>query len=42
MLEPKGVTLRTWRVGSDVADVAVKLAEMELRRVEREKRNRAV
>ena len=41
LLEPKGVTLRTWRVGSDVADIAVKLAEMEFRRIEREKRDRA-
>jgi len=38
LLEPRGVTLRTWRVGSDVADVAVKLAEMELREIERERR----
>ncbi|KAK3650917.1 hypothetical protein LTR56_005968 [Elasticomyces elasticus] len=37
-LEPKGVTVRTWRVGQDVADVCVKLAEMELRRIEREQR----
>lgn len=35
-LEPRGVTLRTWRVGSDVADVAVKLAEMEFRRIKKE------
>jgi len=32
------VTLRTWRVGSDVADIAVKLAEMEIRAMEREDR----
>lgn len=38
LLEPKGVTLRSWKVGSDVADVAVKLAEMEMRRIERENR----
>ncbi|KAK3111914.1 hypothetical protein LTR53_012368 [Teratosphaeriaceae sp. CCFEE 6253] len=37
-LEPRGVTLRTWRVGQDVADVCVRLAEMELRRIEREQR----
>ncbi|KAK4547857.1 hypothetical protein LTR36_010576 [Oleoguttula mirabilis] len=36
LLEPRGVTLRSWRVGADVAHVAVKLAEMELRRIERE------
>ncbi|KAK5136021.1 hypothetical protein LTR08_004275 [Meristemomyces frigidus] len=39
LLEPRGVTLRSWRVGSDVADIAVKLAEMEFRRIEREKRD---
>ena len=36
LLEPRGVTVRTWRVGLDVADVCVKLAEMEFRRIERE------
>lgn len=39
MLERKGVTLRTWRTGSDVADVCVKLVEMELRKIEKESRN---
>lgn len=38
ILEPRGVTVRTWRVGSDVADVCVKLAEMEFRRIEREEK----
>ena len=37
-LEPRGVTVRTWRVGADVADICVRLAEMEFRRVERETR----
>ncbi|KAM0719442.1 hypothetical protein Q7P37_005347 [Cladosporium fusiforme] len=36
VMDRHGVTLRTWRVGSDVADVCVKLAELELRRVEKE------
>ncbi|EME50034.1 hypothetical protein DOTSEDRAFT_50175 [Dothistroma septosporum NZE10] len=35
-LERNGVTLRTWRVGSDVADVCVRLIEMELQKIERE------
>ncbi|KAK3670332.1 hypothetical protein LTR78_009786 [Recurvomyces mirabilis] len=35
-LEPKGVTVRTWKVGQDVADICVRLAEMEMRRIERE------
>jgi hypothetical protein len=38
-LEPRGVTVRTWRVGSDVADVCVKLVELELRRIEKEERD---
>jgi hypothetical protein len=38
VLERNGVTSRTWRVGCDVADVCVKLVEMEMRRVEREER----
>jgi len=38
LLEPRGVTVRTWRVGSDVADICVKLAEMEFRRIEREEK----
>ena len=37
-LEPQGVTLRSWRVGSDVADVCVKLAEYALRDIEKEKK----
>lgn len=41
LLEPKGVTLRTWRVGTDVAHIAIKLAEMELRRIDREERDRS-
>ncbi|KAK4637098.1 Phosphatidate phosphatase APP1 [Fulvia fulva] len=36
ILERNGVTLRTWRVGSDVADFCVRLIEMELRKIERE------
>lgn len=39
LLERNGVTLRTWRVGSDVADVCVKLVEMELRKIEKEQKN---
>ena len=35
LLEPKGVTMRTWRVGSDVADVCVKLVEMAQREIKR-------
>lgn len=35
VMDRHGVTLRTWRVGSDVADVCVKLAEMELREIEK-------
>jgi len=38
ILERQGVTLRTWRVGSDVADVCVRLVEGEMRRVEREEK----
>jgi len=38
VLERNGVTLRTWRVGSDVADVCVRLVEMEIRKIEREDR----
>ncbi|KAF2169790.1 hypothetical protein M409DRAFT_64801 [Zasmidium cellare ATCC 36951] len=38
VLERNGVTLRTWRVGSDVADVCVKLVEMELRKIEKEQK----
>ncbi|KAH9819331.1 actin patch protein 1, partial [Teratosphaeria destructans] len=38
ILEPRGVTVRTWRIGADVADVAVKLVEMELRQIEKEGR----
>lgn len=38
LLERKGVTLRTWRTGSDVADVCVRLVEMELRKIEKESR----
>lgn len=38
LLETRGVTLRSWRTGSDVADVCVRLAEMELRKIERENR----
>ena len=34
MLEPRGVTVRTWRVGSDVHDVCVKLVEAALRDVD--------
>lgn len=36
-LDPQGVTLRTWRVGSDVADVCVRLVEHALRDIEKEK-----
>jgi hypothetical protein len=41
VMDRNGVTLRTWRVGSDVADIAVKLAEMEIRAMEREDRMKA-
>ncbi|TKA74820.1 hypothetical protein B0A55_05930 [Friedmanniomyces simplex] len=41
-LEPRGVTVRTWRVGLDVADVCVRLVEGEMRRVEREGRGSRV
>lgn len=34
ILERQGVTLRSWRVGADVADVCVKLVDMELRKIE--------
>lgn len=36
VLERNGVTVRTWRTGSDVADVCVRLVEIELRRIEKE------
>nr|OQO28316.1 hypothetical protein B0A51_05435 [Rachicladosporium sp. CCFEE 5018] len=36
VMHRNGVTLRTWRVGSDVAHICVKLVEEELRVVERE------
>ena len=40
VLERNGVTLRTWRIGADVADVCVKLVEQELRKIEKDaKRN---
>ena len=40
VLEKQGVTLRTWRIGADVADVCVRLAEQAFREIEREnKRN---
>ncbi|WPH04222.1 phosphatidate phosphatase app1 [Acrodontium crateriforme] len=38
LLEPQGVTLRTWRVGSDVANVCVRLVEMMLREIDKEER----
>lgn len=38
VMDRHGVTLRSWRVGSDVADVAVKLAEMEMREIQKEER----
>ena len=41
VLEPQGVTLRTWRTGSDVADVSVRLAEMEIRRIAKRDRDEA-
>ncbi|EMC95422.1 hypothetical protein BAUCODRAFT_123867 [Baudoinia panamericana UAMH 10762] len=37
-LEPRGVTIRTWRTGQDIADVCVKLVEMEFRRIEKEEK----
>lgn len=40
-MDRNGVTLRTWRVGSDIADVCVKLAEMEIREMEKEEKGRA-
>ncbi|PPJ56402.1 hypothetical protein CBER1_00696 [Cercospora berteroae] len=39
VLERNGVTLRSWRIGADVADVCVKLIEQELRKIEREAKN---
>ena len=36
MLDRHGITLRSWRVGSDVADVCVRLAEHALRDMEKE------
>ena len=36
VMDRNGVTLRTWRVGSDIADVCIKLAEMEIREQEKE------
>jgi hypothetical protein len=39
ILERNGVTLRSWRVGSDVADVCVKLAEHAIRDIEKENKN---
>jgi phosphatidate phosphatase APP1 len=41
VMDRNGVTLRTWRVGSDIADVCVKLAEMEIREQEKEDKKRA-
>ena len=38
VLERQGVTLRSWRVGSDVADVCVRLAEQGIREAEREEK----
>ena len=38
VMDRNGVTLRTWRVGSDVADICVKLAEMEIREMAKEDR----
>ncbi|KAM3418803.1 hypothetical protein BST61_g4771 [Cercospora zeina] len=35
-LERNGVTLRSWRIGADVADICVRLIEQELRKIERE------
>lgn len=35
ILESKGVTLRTWRIGEDVADVCVRLAEQAFREIEK-------
>lgn len=40
VMDRNGVTLRTWRVGSDIADVAVKLAEQEIRKMEWEDKQR--
>jgi hypothetical protein len=39
-MDRNGVTLRTWRVGSDIADVCVKLAEQEIRKMEWEDREK--
>jgi phosphatidate phosphatase APP1 len=36
IMDRNGVTLRTWRVGSDIADVCIRLAEMEIREMEKE------
>lgn len=38
VLERNGITARTWRTGQDVADVCVKLVELELRRIEKEQK----
>ena len=38
ILDRQGVTLRSWRVGADVADICVKLAEAEFREIEKEKK----
>lgn len=40
VMDRNGVTLRSWRVGSDIADISVKLAEMEIRSMEKEDRER--
>ena len=40
VLERQGVTLRSWRVGIDVADVCVKLVEQAQREIEREEKKR--
>ena len=38
IMDRQGVTLRTWRVGSDVAHVCITLVEMEMREIEREEK----
>lgn len=39
VLDRQGVTLRSWRIGADVADVCVRLAEQALREIEKENRD---
>lgn len=40
ILDRQGVTLRSWRIGADVADVCVKLAEQAFREIEKENKSK--